>query len=128
MKISNGMITINNCKAGRIITVAKGHRMSIINNRYYIDGVEVDLDGDLSELKELEDKNLSVTINGNIERLEGENLSDVTVHGSVGNVKTMSGDVTVEQDINGSVSTMSGDVKARHIGGSVSTMSGDIIS
>lgn len=49
----NEGITIINGESGRIIQVKDGHRMSMKNGKWYIDGVEVDLNGDLHELNEI---------------------------------------------------------------------------
>ena len=98
---------------------------------------------------EIRDKNgnRTIIVNGNIGqvidrvnenqtvRIDDEmfNVSDCNsvrreVHGNVGNVNTMSGDVHVTGTVNGSVSTMSGDVYCKQIGGSISTMSGYVFN
>lgn len=91
--------------------------VSITNNTVYINGKRMDgLDNE---------KIIIIEITGNVDTLNVDACSKIVVNGTVGNVKTLSGDVDC-QDISGSVQTMSGDVDANNIGGSVSTMSGDV--
>lgn len=96
---------------------------------------------------EIRDKNgnRTIIINGSIGtvidnvgtdqtiNLDGETINvggfasvSVVVHGNAGSIRTMSGDVQVDGDVNGSVSTMSGEVRCNHLRGNASTMSGDI--
>ncbi|WP_339898218.1 hypothetical protein [uncultured Gilvimarinus sp.] len=111
MKIfSNGSSDI--CIDGRKFS---GRNVTIKGNKVIVDGVEQggELIGDVT-----------VTVNGNVERVETE-AGNVNVTGQAGSIKTMSGDVK-SGPVSGSVSTMSGDVTCPSIGGSVKTMSGDI--
>ena len=98
---------------------------AIIDGKYFVDGVEVDLNGDLSELKK--QKQLHLTINGNVGKIDVSHLASIKVNGDVkGSVSTVSGGVSAK-NIGGSVSTVSGNVGALHIDGDVSTVSGDIM-
>lgn len=76
---------------------------------------------------------LEIIINGNvngnviIENAPGD--VKIAVSGSVNNVDTSNGDVTVDGDIKGYVKTTNGDVTAGgNIHGNVSTTNGDIVS
>lgn len=72
-------------------------------------------------------KEINITINGNVDKVEADACQTISVTGDVGNVKTLSGDITVTGDVKGSVQTMSGDVDCGgSVAGSVSTMSGDV--
>ena len=72
-------------------------------------------------------KEISIMVNGNVDKVEADACQTISVTGEVGNVKTLSGDVTVTGDVKGSVQTMSGDVDCGgSVAGSVSTMSGDV--
>jgi DUF4097 and DUF4098 domain-containing protein YvlB len=104
-------ITING------LTITGGRNVSIQNGRVIVDGTDVTP----------ESKQINISINGNVERLEADACQKITITGDVGAVKTMSGDVDVTGAISGSVKTMSGNVDCGgSIAGSVSTMSGDI--
>lgn len=120
----NGL-NITCINGSRVINVEKGHQLSIIDGKYFVDGVEVDLNGDLSELKK--QKQLHLTINGNVGKIDVSHLASIKVNGDVkGSVSTVSGGVSAK-NIGGSVSTVSGNVGALHIDGDVSTVSGDIM-
>ena len=90
--------------------------VTITNGKVIIDGKSVDCD----------EREISIVVEGNLEKLNADVCSTVTVKGSTGSIKTMSGDVEIGGDVKGSVKTMSGDVEASKIEGSVSSMSGDI--
>ena len=66
---------------------------------------------------------VTIEINGSVQNL-ATTSGDVTVRGAVENLSTGSGDVTCETA--GNVSTGSGDVHCKQIKGMVSTCSGDI--
>ncbi|CAL7891850.1 hypothetical protein [Fusobacterium necrophorum] len=106
--VTNGKIIIN----GKEYT---GKNISIINNKVMIDGREYQEEG----------KEIYIVIQGDIESLELEQCSKISVYGNAKTVKTMSGDVEC-YTIEGNVSTMSGDVISKEIHGNVSTMSGKI--
>lgn len=103
-------VTVN----GRTIS-SKGN-ISISNGKIVIDGIDVTPDS----------KEINITVNGNVEKLEVDACEKVSIVGKVDNVKTMSGDVDIEGDVSGNVSTMSGDVDCYNVGGSISTMSGNV--
>lgn len=99
------------------MTITGGRNITVMNNRVFIDGKDVTPDA----------KEIRIEVAGNVERLEADVCSTISISGDVGNVATQSGDVNVQGSIRGSVSTMSGDVDSGGpIGGNVSTMSGDI--
>jgi hypothetical protein len=100
---------------GNNISVS-GRNIVVSNGKVLIDGKDVTPDS----------KIINITVNGNIEQLNVDVCDKVLVTGSVGSVKTMSGDVDVSGDINGSVKTMSGDVDCYNVSGDISTMSGDV--
>lgn len=99
------------------VTISAGRNITVAGNRVFVDGKDVTPDAN----------DIKIDVAGNVDRLEVDACTTVTVTGDAGNVATQSGDVDVGGDIRGSVSTMSGDVDCGgSIGGSVSTMSGDV--
>ena len=125
-KIMATMIINNNSHIGKSIT--------IIDGKVMIDGKNVTPENT---------KEITITVNGNVEDLSVDYCSKVSISGDVGSVKTMSadvdikghnigsvssqsGDVKIGLQVEGDVKTMSGDVTCGNIAGKVSTMSGDI--
>lgn len=93
-----------------------GKNVLVANGKVSVDGKYVTPDS----------KIINIEIVGNVDKLQADICSKITVKGSVGDIKTQSGNVDVEEDIRGSISTMSGDVDCNQVHGSVSTMSGNI--
>lgn len=103
------------------VTVAQGRNVSIVNGQVIVDGKTVGMDGELAEAKVF-----NIVVEGDADRVDGS-FAKIRVQGSAGTVKSMSGDITVEGDVNGSAETMSGDVKVKgNVQGHVKTVSGDI--
>ena len=71
-------------------------------------------------------KNITITVEGNVETLEVEACTKISVAGDVSSLSTVSGDVEVGGHVLGNVQTMSGDVDCGNVGGNISTMSGDV--
>jgi hypothetical protein len=107
--ISMGTIRINN-------NSYVGNSITITNGKVIIDGKDVTP----------ESKNITISVEGNVDNLNVDACDKVTVSGNATKVKTMSGDVEIHGYVTGDVKTMSGDVDCGNIGGSVSTMSGDV--
>lgn len=93
-----------------------GKSISINNNKIIIDGKDVTPDS----------KEISIKVEGNIEKLSVDACNQVTVTGDVGKINTMSGDVDVTGNVTGNIETMSGDVHCGNVGGKIKTMTGDI--
>lgn len=102
-------ITINN-------KTYVGNSITITNGKVIIDGKDTTPDA----------KEINISVDGNIEELNVDACNKVFVNGSVGDIRTQSGDVDVSGDVSGMISTMSGDVKCGNVGGKISTMSGDV--
>ena len=98
-----------------VSNIFHGEKVSIAGGKVVIDGTEV-----ASEASKLQ-----IHIEGNVNQLQVDNANLVSVSGSVGEVRTYSGDVSCGA-VCGSVQTESGDVHCSDIGGSVATSSGDI--
>ncbi len=109
---NNNMIKIN----GKTYS---GNNIQISNSKVIIDGKDVTNDHDTKEI--------TITVEGNIENLTVDHAKTVEVHGNVGSVKSGSADVTCG-NVNGNVQTGSGDVECSHIVGNVQTGSGDVKS
>lgn len=110
-----------------------------MNSRVVINGVEYQAGGSLVVVRRgskvfvndqevvTESKEIKIEVHGNLETIDADACHSITVNGTVGSVKTLSGSVRCG-DVTGNVSTMSGTVSSGKIGGNVSTMSGDVIS
>lgn len=95
-----------------------GGSVVIRNGKVIVDGKDV---------TPADAKEISITVNGNVNKVEVDACKTIDVTGDVGNVKTLSGDITVTGNVSGSVQTMSGDVDCGgNVAGSVSTMSGNV--
>jgi hypothetical protein len=93
-----------------------GNSITIVNGNVKIDGKLVDTE---------DAKQISIEVNGNVEKLSVDACEFVSVKGNAGAISTISGDVRCG-NVSGSVSSVSGDVSCGRVGGSVSTVSGDV--
>ena len=94
-----------------------GRSITITNGKVIIDGNNVTPDG----------KEIKIAVQGDIDILEVDVCETVYVEGTVGQIKTSTGDVKVKGNIvAGNVKTMSGDITCLNVSGDVKTMSGDI--
>lgn len=96
--------------------------LSIINGRYYVDGKER---RDLSELTK-DQKEVIITIDGNINQLKVDCCDRIYVNGKVGKIKSTSGDIVVGGDVEGNVQAVRGDINCGNVCGDASTFSGNI--
>ncbi len=98
--------------------VITGKNVTMVNGKVIVDGKEVET-GD--------DKNIVFEITGNVERLEVDVCSTITVTGNTGPITTHMGDIDVGGDVAGSVSTSQGDIKVKGaVTGNATTNMGDI--
>lgn len=93
-----------------------GRTVEIRHNKVFVDGKEADTEGI---------KNVIITVTGDLGSLHADNCEHVVVHGQVGSVKTMSGNVQCEA-VAGDVETMSGNITCGAVAGGVQTMTGSI--
>lgn len=98
------------------MTITSARSISVVNGKVLVNGDNVDTG---------ESKTISIVVEGNLDSINADACSTITVAGSAGSIKTMSGNVKAG-DVAGSVTTMSGDIRCGAVGGSVSSMSGDI--
>ena len=97
----------------------EGNSISVNGNKITIDGKDVTPN----------EKEIVITVLGNIEKLDVDSCKKIAIVGNCGSVKTMSGNVDIDSYVSGNVKTMSGSVDCSgNISGSVSTMSGNIKS
>ena len=97
--------------------------LSMINGKWY-DGTGQEIDmNNLAGLKEA--KTINITIEGDVERLEVDCCSSITVNGNVCKVNTGSDSITCK-DIDGDGHTGSGSIHADNISGDAKTGSGNI--
>lgn len=123
--MSNG-ITIKNIGGSRIITVNGNHSMNMIDGKWFIDGKEVDIHGDLHELAELDMKQVNLTINGNVGSIRIGQIGSVTVNGDVnGGIITTNGSVKC-QDVLGDITANNGSVKAATVRGDAIANNGNV--
>ena len=108
------MATRININGTTIVSSGRGN-VVISNGRVIVDGNDVTPNA----------KQVNIEIQGDMQSIEVDVCDSVHVVGSVGSVKTSSGDVRCG-DVKGSIQSMSGDVTCGRVDGSVSTMSGDI--
>jgi len=109
-----------------------GNSVSVKNGKVTVDG----------QLYVPDEKQINITIEGNVEKLSIDYCEKIKVTGDVANLttssggveisgnvtslSTTSGDVEIDGNVGGSIKTTSGDVKCGNVAGSVTTMSGDI--
>jgi len=101
---------------GSMIIGSSGKNITIANGRVIIDGKDVTPDS----------KGINITVHGNIDQLQVDACSKITVSGDAGSIKSQSGDIDIAGNVFGSVSTMSGDISCGDVGLRANTMSGDI--
>ena len=89
----------------------------MIQNRVIIDGKDVTPDV----------KEITITVTGNVNSINVDFAKEVHVKGTVGDIKTSSGNVWCD-NVTGNIHTTSGDIKCEDIGGNVQTKSGDVYS
>lgn len=112
--------TVNVVRGSKTYTI-KGENIEKRDGQWYADGKPVDWNEIGGEYQESDV--VRIEIHGTVQNLVTSS-GDVTVNGSVANVSTGSGDVRCDTANN--VSTGSGDVHCRNITGMCSTCSGDI--
>lgn len=95
--------------------IFKGNNVSICNGRVEIDGVDVTP----------EQKQITISVEGNVDRLEVDTCNKLNIAGACGTVRSGSGDVKCG-DVTGGVQTGSGDVQCQDVHGNVTTSSGDV--
>lgn len=96
-----------------------GGSISVVNNKVYCNGKL------LIDCEEISEKNIHITVEGNVDGNIETASGNITVKGSCRSVNTTSGNVECE-DVSGDVKTVSGDVRCKNVGGSIKTVSGDI--
>ena len=110
-------VTVN----GKTYTAPDGCSVSVINNKVYFNGK---LAEDFNDWKE---KNIEIKVEDNCAEVKTD-TGDITVEGNVdGNVSSNVGDIKVRGDVKGNVSTNCGDISSHHIFGNSSTNCGDTI-
>ena len=98
-------------------TIGHGkNNIVVINGKVYADGTDVTPDS----------KEISITIEGNLEHLEVDYCSKISIKGDVGSIKSASGDIDITGNVNSGIQTASGDVECSDVHGSIKSMSGDI--
>lgn len=100
-----------------ISTVKKTKRNTTVK-QYSVGAGSINIRGDFYPIK--------IIINGNVGQVETIS-GDIKVKGDSKNIDTMSGNVTVNKNVNGDIDTMSGDIRVKgSVKGSIDTMSGDV--
>ena len=109
-KTSSSRIIVN----GQVYT---GTNVNVVNGKVIIDGKDMTP----------ESKTINIVVEGNIEKLDVDACSMITVNGQVGELESGAGDVKCG-DVAGPVRTGSGDVQCGNVEGNVQTGSGDVIA
>lgn len=99
---------------GSMISGSSGKNITIINGRVIIDGKDVTQDS----------KEINITIYGNIDQLQVDSCSTISVSGDAGTIKSQSGDIDIAGNVFGSVSNMSGNISCGDVGLRANTISG----
>lgn len=97
-------------------TAIRGNNITVSNGRIIVDGKDLTPDS----------KEINIVVEGDVENLQADICSKITVKGNAGKVISSSGDIEVHGDVSGDVSTSSGDIDANIIHGDADTSSGDI--
>ena len=112
-------------------TSYNGKSVVVKNGKIWIDGQEVTSN----------EKQISIRVEGNVEKLDIDYCDKIDVTGSVGELSATSGNITCGNvtkginttsgdikcgDVNGNISSTSGDVECKNVTGSVETLSGDV--
>jgi len=95
----------------------QGNNIVVSNNKVYIDGKLQEQDGD--------ERNISIVVEGNLDKLDVDVCDKIDINGNVGTVKTTSGYVACG-NVQGAINTVSGDIMCDDVGGNINTVSGDI--
>lgn len=110
---------------GTLTINGKPYEIPECNNYISVDKKRVILNG--KEFKKFKEKEIYISSEGDIINLEVYTCKTIIVNGNVEALRTGSGDVYVEGNVNGDINTTGGNVKCNgSIGGNVSTVSGDI--
>ncbi len=112
----NGTSTING-------KTYKGKNIEIKNNRVWVDGEEQKD----SKLKEV--KNISISIDGNIQSIEISDCNDLRVKGDVGKIDLNNGNIEIEGNVENGVTSKNGNIEINgNVTGNVSSVNGDVIN
>ncbi|WP_250518440.1 hypothetical protein [Caballeronia sp. ATUFL_M1_KS5A] len=93
-----------------------GNHVSVRGGRVLVDGKNVSAG---------EATRITLEVHGDLQAFQADNCDTVAVHGAVGVVSTVSGNVTCG-DVGGAVSTVSGNVNCGDIAGEVRTTCGSV--
>lgn len=100
-------------------TIVSNGSIHITNSKVIIDGKDETPNA----------KEINVSIEGNIQKLEIDACNKITVKGEVGKIDLTSGNIDVSGNITGSVKTMNGNIDCQgSIHGDASTMCGNVKS
>ena len=95
----------------------KGNNVSIINNKIFVDGKEI----------ETEEKVINIIVEGNLDKLEVDCCNSIKVNGVTKDVEVSNGNITISGDVKGNVNNINGNIIAKVINGNCKTKNGDIL-
>ncbi len=95
-----------------------GNNVVVVNGKVIIDGREAKMDVIKS--------NITINIEGNIEKLEADYCEKIIVKGDVNTLHSTSGNIDIQGNVTNTVNTISGDIECNDVGGNVNSTSGDI--
>ena len=95
----------------------KGNNVSIINNKIFVDGKEI----------ETEEKVINIIVEGNLDKLEVDCCNSIKVNGVTKDVEVSNGNISINGDVKGNVNNINGNIIAKVINGNCKTINGDIL-
>lgn len=87
-------------------------------NKIIVDGVDV--------TPKTDDKVINITIEGNPSSVNVDVCESLTVNGNVNRVESATGDIVIHGNVNGNVENGSGDIDCGDVSGDVETGTGDV--
>lgn len=115
------IVSLNKFKIVNSITINGKNIISsgsviVSNGKVIVGGVDVTPEG----------KEITIIVDGNVDKLEVDVCSKVTITGNANTVRMTNGNVEIQGAVSGDVTTTNGSVDCGDIAGSVSTTNGDI--
>ncbi len=104
---------------GRVTTI-KGGSIQIVNGQVLADGKNV-------EEINTDEKNINITIEGSVERLEIDYCNEITINGAAKRVHTYCGNITVKGDVSGDVHSNCGSITCGNVEGDCRANLGSIL-
>lgn len=99
---------------GKNVTV--GRSVVISGGKVIVDGTDITPDT----------KEISITVEGDVESLDVEACGTVQVNGNTGPVRSQAGNIRIGGDVHGDVKSQAGSIVCGNVSGNVKTLAGSI--